>query len=39
MIVLRTPTNQLADLKPLVPRILEALSLLKPGQLMRIPPG
>lgn len=34
MIVLRTPTNQLADLKPLVPRILAALSKLLPGQVV-----
>lgn len=34
IIVLRTPTNQLADLKPLVPRILAALSKLLPGQVL-----
>lgn len=34
IIVLRTPTNQLADLKSLVPRILAALSKLLPGQVL-----
>lgn len=34
IIVLHTPTNQLADLQPLVPRILAALAALKPGQVV-----
>lgn len=34
IIVLRSPTNQLVDLKPLVPEILTALSKLRPGQVV-----
>ena len=33
IIVLRSPTNQLVDLKPLVPQILTALGKLRPGQV------
>ena len=33
IIVLRSPTNQLADLKPLVPQILAALGKFRPGQV------
>ena len=33
IIVLRSPTNQLADLKPLVPQILAALGTLQPGKV------
>lgn len=33
IIVLRTPTNQLADLQPLGPQILAALGKLQPGQV------
>jgi hypothetical protein len=33
IIVLRAPTNQLADLAPLVPQIITALGNLKPGQV------
>jgi hypothetical protein len=36
IIVLRTPTNQLADLQPLVPQILTALVALKPGQVVKL---
>ena len=31
VIVLRAPSNQLADLRPLIPRILAALTALQPG--------
>jgi hypothetical protein len=33
IIVLRSPTNQLVDLKPLVPQILATLGKLRPGQV------
>ena len=33
VIVLRAPTNQLADLAPLVPQIIASLESLKPGQV------
>lgn len=36
IIVLRTTTNQLADLQPLVPRILAALTALKPGHVVQL---
>jgi len=29
-------SNRLADLEPLVPRILEALSTLRPGEVLRV---
>jgi hypothetical protein len=31
VVVLRAPSNQLADLRPIVPQILSALAALKPG--------
>ncbi len=37
IIVLRSPTNQLSDLKPLVPQILAALEKLRPGQVVFVP--
>ncbi|MDB6114724.1 MAG: hypothetical protein JWQ62_1669, partial [Lacunisphaera sp.] len=33
ILVLRSSTNQLTDLKPLVPQILTALGKLQPGQV------
>jgi|SRR6266850_5624663 len=36
VIVLRARSNRLAELQPLVPRILEALPALKPGQVVAI---
>lgn len=36
VVVLTARSNRLADLQPLAPRILEALSTLKPGQLVRV---
>ena len=36
IVVLRASTNQLADLKPLVPQILTALVVLKPGQVLTL---
>lgn len=33
IIVLRSPTNQLPDLQPLVPQILAVLGKLRPGQV------
>lgn len=33
IVVLRSPTNQLPDLQPLVPQILAALGKLQPGQV------
>lgn len=33
IIVLRAPSNRLKDLKPLVPEILAALAILKPGRV------
>lgn len=39
IVVLHTPTNQLSDLRPLVPQILDALLSLRPGQVMRIGSG
>lgn len=34
VIVLRAPSNQLSDLRPLVPQILAALASLKPGTVV-----
>jgi len=34
VIVLRAPSNQLADLRPLVPQILVALASLQPGTVV-----
>ena len=36
IIVLRPPTNQLAELQPLVPKLLAALATLKPGQVVKL---
>lgn len=36
IVILRAPTNRLADLTPLVPAILAALDTLTPGQVVRI---
>ena len=36
IIVLRSPTSQLADLRPLVPKLLVALATLKPGQVVKL---
>ncbi len=36
IIILRTPTNQLSDLAPLVPEILATLPMLGPGQVVII---
>jgi hypothetical protein len=36
IIVLRSSTNQLADLRPLVPQILAALVNLKPSQVVKL---
>jgi uncharacterized protein DUF5615 len=38
VIVLRAPSNKLDDLKPLVPQILAALSSLRSGQIVVVPP-
>ncbi len=35
-IVLRAPSNQLADLHPLVPQILAALTALPPGTVVTV---
>lgn len=37
VIVLRAPTNQLSDLRPLVPQILTALATLQPGTVVIVP--
>lgn len=36
VIVLRAPSNQLSDLRPLVPKILAALASLHPGQVVTV---
>jgi hypothetical protein len=36
VIVLRAPSNQLSDLRPLVPQILAALAALQPGQVVTV---
>ena len=33
VVVLRTPSNRLKDLRPLIPAVLSALTTLKPGQV------
>lgn len=38
VVVLHATTNRLADLQPLVPAVLEALSTAKPGQVINIHP-
>jgi hypothetical protein len=38
VVVLRAFSNKLDDLKPLVPQILAALSSLRPGQVVLVPP-
>ncbi len=38
IIVLKAPTNRLADLVPLMPRVLGALTSVQPGQLIEIGP-
>jgi hypothetical protein len=37
VVVLRSRTNKLEDLKPLVPLILAALELIRPGQVALVP--
>lgn len=37
VIVLQAPSNQLADLRPLVPQILAALAALQPGTVVIVP--
>jgi hypothetical protein len=37
VIVLRAPSNQLADLRPLVPQILAALAMFQPGTVVTVP--
>ena len=39
IILLRTPSNRLEDLRPLVPRIIAALGTLQPGQVVLITPA
>lgn len=36
VVALNARSNRLSDLEPLVPRLLEALSILKPGQVVRV---
>ena len=36
IVVLCSPTNRLADLKPLIPATIEALHSIKPSQVIRI---
>jgi len=36
IVVLCAPTNRLADLRPLVPAVLQALDSIQPGQVTRI---
>lgn len=36
VVVLRAPSNQLSDLKPLVPQILAALTTLQPGSVVLV---
>jgi hypothetical protein len=36
VVVLRAPTNQLSDLRPLVPQIIGALTALRPGQVVTV---
>jgi hypothetical protein len=37
VIALRARSNDIADLRPLMPAVLAALSTLRPGQLVRVP--
>jgi predicted nuclease of predicted toxin-antitoxin system len=34
VVVLRAPSNKIEDLRPLLPRLLATLAVLKPGQLL-----
>ncbi|HZJ13901.1 MAG TPA: DUF5615 family PIN-like protein [Chthoniobacteraceae bacterium] len=36
VVAIAARSNRLADLEPLVPRILEALSTLRPGEVLRV---
>ncbi|MBI4568237.1 MAG: DUF5615 family PIN-like protein [Planctomycetes bacterium] len=36
VILLRAQSNRIADLRPLVPRILEALQTIRPGEVIRV---
>jgi len=36
VVIVRSASNKLSDLKPLVPQILAALALLQPGQIVTI---
>ncbi len=36
VLLVRAPSNRMAHLQPLVPAILDALIVLKPGQLHRV---
>ncbi len=36
VVLLRAPSNRIAQLEPLVPALLEALTSLEPGQLVRV---
>ena len=36
VVVLRAPSNQLSDLRPLMPQILAVLSALQPGQVVTV---
>ncbi len=36
LVVVRVPSNQMKDLKPLVPQLLTALATLQPGQVVRV---
>lgn len=37
IVALRARSNDIADLRPLVPEILQVLGLVRPGTLMRVP--
>ena len=37
VVALRAPSNDVADLRPLMPGVLAALLSLRPGQLVRVP--
>ena len=39
VVLIRSPSNRLADLQPLVPEILRVLVSLEPGQLVKVGPG
>jgi hypothetical protein len=36
IVVLRTPSNRLADTSPLMPKVLAILPALKPGKVVRV---